>query len=106
MFDIEENDEQYHDRYINNWNEVPSGGIVVEDTYPEVYVLIRNKGVSSLRQIGWQVPQHQPINRPFAKDRIIDFEPNAYMDQPWIWLPDDTEEEWRQWEANRAKNRK
>ena len=69
--------------YIDDWNSVPDGDVVVEDTYPEVYVIFTREGKRWLRQIGWQgkaraLPKHN--------ERIIDFEPNCTWDQPWIWL--------------------
>ena len=41
--------------YVDNWNHVPDGATVVEDTYNEKYVVFTKNGQKWLRQIGWQV---------------------------------------------------
>jgi hypothetical protein len=66
--------------YINNWNEVPDGARVIEDTYNEVYAIFTKDGKRYLRQVGWQVGD-KPV---LEGERLIDFEPNALYDQPWI----------------------
>lgn len=71
--------------YINNWNEVPDGATVIEDTYPEIYTVFTRNGKRWLRQIGWQTAPNQkapPI--PENNERECDFEPNCTYDQPWI----------------------
>lgn len=66
--------------YINNWNEVPDGARVIEDTYNEVYTIFTRDGKRYLRQVGWQIGD-KPVHE---YERPIDFEPNAMYDQPWI----------------------
>lgn len=66
--------------YIDNWNHVPDGARVIEDTYNEVYTIFTKDGKRYLRQVGWQVG-----DKPVPEyERPIDFEPNAMYDQPWI----------------------
>lgn len=67
--------------YINNWNEVPDGATVIEDTFNEVYEVFTRNGERYLRQIGWQMGD-QPI--PKNNEMIIDFAPHAMYSQPWI----------------------
>ena len=66
--------------YIDNWNIVPDGARVIEDTYNEVYVVFSKDGQKWLRQIGWQVGD-KPVP---DYERLCDFEPNCRYDQPWI----------------------
>lgn len=70
--------------YINSWDEVKDGTVVVEDTYPEIYVIFTKDGSRYLRHIGWQT--RKMPERKLDPDRKIDFEPNATYDQPWFWL--------------------
>ena len=66
--------------YIQNWNEVPDGATVIEDTYNEVYRVFTKDGQKWLRQVGWQVG-----NKPVPEwERPCDFEPDCIYDQPWI----------------------
>ena len=67
--------------YINNWNEVPDGATVIEDTYNEVYTIFTKDGQRYLRQTGWQMGS-KPV--PEENVRLIDFDPNCIYDQPWI----------------------
>ena len=73
---------------INNWNEVPDGAFVIEDTYNELYVLKHDKDMQFpiLLHVGWQVSFGKPekfVDRPLGKPRLADFEPNCMYDQPW-----------------------
>jgi hypothetical protein len=70
------------DCYIEDWNDVPDGAIVIEDTYNEVYEIFTRDGKRWIRQVGWQVGD-KPV--PENTDRVLDFEPNCTWDQPWIW---------------------
>lgn len=69
--------------YIDDWNDVPDGATVIEDTYNEVYEIFSKNGLRYLRQTGWQVGD-KPV--PADSLRLIDFEPNCAYDQPWIRL--------------------
>lgn len=66
--------------YINNWNQVPDGAKVIEDTYNEVYTIFTRDGKRYLRQVGWQIGDKPALEG----ERLIDFEPNAPYNQPWI----------------------
>lgn len=68
--------------YIYNWNEVPDGAHVIEDTYNEVYEVFTRDGKKWLRQVGWQV-NHHPVPE---YERPCDFDPHCTYDQPWILL--------------------
>jgi hypothetical protein len=65
---------------IHNWNEVPIGAHVIEDTYNEIYEVILVNGREHLKQIGWQFG-----NRPIPPNNIrsCDFDPSSIYDQPW-----------------------
>lgn len=65
---------------INNWNKVPDGAHVIEDTYNEVYEIFTKESERWLRQVGWQIGGH-PV--PNNYERLIDWDPQPYMDQPW-----------------------
>jgi hypothetical protein len=68
--------------YINSWDEVPDGAWIIEDTYNEVYEVFTEEGKRYIRQVAWQ---HG--NRPVPENvRLLDFEPNAPYNQPWIRL--------------------
>lgn len=70
--------------YIRTWDDVPVGARVIEDTYNEVYEVIMHEGKKALKQVGWQLSwTTKPISDVI---RIIDFDPNAPYDQPWIRL--------------------
>lgn len=71
-------------KYIDDWSEVPEGGIIIEDTYNEVYEVFIKDGKRWIRQIGWQVGD-KPVP---SFERLLDFEPNCTYDQPWIWFKD------------------
>ncbi len=58
--------------YITDWNQVPYSAEVIEDTYPEVYVVIEKNGEKWLREL------------TTGEERPCDFEPNCIYDQPWI----------------------
>jgi hypothetical protein len=64
---------------IRNWNDVPDGSRVVEDTYNELYEVFTKDGIKWLVQVGWQVG-NQPVP---DYCRPCDFEPNCMYDQPW-----------------------
>ena len=71
--------------YIDDWDSVPDGATVIEDTYNEVYTIFTRDGERWLRQTGWQVARkgiEPPV--PENNERVIDFEPNCTYDQPWI----------------------
>ncbi len=65
---------------ITDWNELPDGARVVEDTYNEIYVVFSRDGQKWLRQVGWQTGS-APV--PQNSERPCDFEPNCTWDQPW-----------------------
>jgi hypothetical protein len=67
---------------IENWGDVPDGARVIEDTYNEVYTIFTRRGQKWLRQTGWCGGRNNPPI-PENSERFIDFEPNAFMDQPW-----------------------
>lgn len=75
-------------QYIENWNQVPNGTLVIEDTYNELYRLERKDGVPILYHIGWRYTFGKPIedfeSRDLNPPRQIDFEPNCMYDQPWL----------------------
>ena len=59
--------------YITDWNHVPDGALVIEDTYNEVYTVFTKNGQKWLRQTGWQCG-----NKPVPDwERPCDFEPIA-----------------------------
>lgn len=68
--------------YIDSWELVPDGAVVIEDTYNEVYEVFTKDGKRFLRQVGWQVGD-KPVPDHV---REIDFSPNSIYDQPWIRL--------------------
>ncbi len=69
--------------YINNWNEVPDGAKVIEDTYPEVYEIFTKNGKRYLRVVGSQVPSSR-VKSIIGEEMEIDFELSANGEQPWI----------------------
>ena len=74
-------DEEEGSGYITSWDSVPDGATVIEDTYNEVYTIFTRNGQRWLRHIGWQVPSKRPIT---GEERMIDWDSQPYMDQPWI----------------------
>lgn len=67
--------------YINDWNDVPVGSKVIEDTYNEVYEVFMKNDERWLRQVGWQVANNKPVPE---LERPADFSPNCTYDQPWL----------------------
>jgi len=67
---------------IEDWNDVPDGARVIEDTYNEVYTIFTRGGKKWLRQTGWCGGRNNPPI-PENNERVIDFEPNCTWDQPW-----------------------
>jgi hypothetical protein len=69
--------------YINNWNEVPVGAKVIQDTYNEIYeVFINDKFQKCLRVVGFQVPSKR--DNVIGQEQVIDFDASCIYDQPWI----------------------
>lgn len=81
--------------YIDDWGAIPDGSIVIEDCWPEVYQIFTRENKRWLRQIGWQLPPGRTKALPESVEREIDFDPQPYMDQPWIYLPRQTPEDYR-----------
>jgi hypothetical protein len=70
--------------YINSWSDIPDGATVIQDTWPERYLIFTRDGKRFLRLIG---PENIPhIDAKIGEEREIDFEPNCIYDQPWIRL--------------------
>lgn len=67
--------------YIENWDNIPCGAKVVQDTYNEIYEIVVVDRKRKLKQVGWQVPTNRDIAEDFVE---LDFEPNCSYDQPWI----------------------
>lgn len=65
---------------ISNWESVPEGTTVIEDTYNEIYVVFEKNNEKWLRQIGWRVGDKEVPET----ERPCDFEPNCQWDQPWF----------------------
>lgn len=68
---------------ITDWDLVPDGTRVIEDTYNEIYEVFTKDGYKWLRQVGWQVG-----NRPILlnEERPCDFDPACMYDQPWYTI--------------------
>jgi hypothetical protein len=79
---------------ISDWNSVPDGGIVVEDTYAEVYEMFTREGERWIRQIGWEMPPGRSKVLPEVTERLVNFQPNAFMDQPWYYLDEANSEDY------------
>ncbi len=69
--------------YIESWDNVEPGTLVIEDTYPEVYILFLKDGKKWLKQTGWQNDLEHKRDVP-VYERECNFEPNSLYDQPWI----------------------
>ena len=67
---------------IEDWDDVPDGARVIEDTYNEVYTVFTRDDKKWLRQTGWCGGRNNP-SIPENSERVIDFEPNCTWDQPW-----------------------
>ncbi len=65
---------------IFDWNDVPDGAIVIEDTYNEVYEVFIKNGKKWIRQIDWQIGDK---DIPENNERLCDFDPVCIYDQPW-----------------------
>jgi hypothetical protein len=78
--------DDYGGNYITSWASVPDGATVIEDTYNEVYTIFTRNGQRWLRHVGWQVPNKCGGSPITGVERLIDWDPQPYMDQPWIRL--------------------
>ncbi len=81
---------------ISSWCNVYDGDIVIEDCYPEVYEVFTRDGNRWLRQIGWQLPKGRAMPLPENCERVIDFDPQPFMDQPWYRLPNQKAEDYQE----------
>lgn len=69
------------DNKIEDWDSIPDGSRIFEDTYNEIYEVFTRAGQKWLRQVAWQIPTNQPISKV---ERRIDWQSDAFMDQPWF----------------------
>ena len=71
--------------YINNWNEVPDGARVIQDTYLEVYEVFTKNGKRYLRIVDFETKSKNKERLQSIGEEIeIDFNPDCIYDQLWI----------------------
>ena len=73
--------------YIQNWDHVPDGSRVIQDTFNEVYIVSTENGKRYLTVVGFQIQRDGWENDERLGNKVeIDFDPNCIYDQPWIRL--------------------
>lgn len=56
--------------------------------------MVTREGERWIRQIGWEMPPGRSRPLPEITEREVDFQPNAFMDQPWYYLDEATAEDY------------